>query len=55
MRFSQTSVGKPSVIRFAAEATRAGCTRASCVDTLPDSPKTAKLLLAPKRRLAQMP
>ena len=45
MRFSQSSVGKPAVIRFAAEASRAGCTRLSCVDTLPDSPKTAKLLL----------
>lgn len=45
MRFSQSVVGKPSVVQFAAEATRAGCVRVSCVDTLPDAPKTAKLTL----------
>jgi hypothetical protein len=45
LRFSQSSVAKPSVIQFAAEATRAGCTKASCVDTLPDAPKTATLVL----------
>lgn len=45
VRFSQSAIGRPSVIRFAAEATRAGCIRASCVDTLPDAPKTAKLTL----------
>lgn len=45
MRFSQSSIGKPAVITFAAEATRAGCARLSCVDTLPDAPKTAKLVL----------
>ncbi len=44
-RFSQTSVGRPPVIRFAAESTRAGCPRVSCVDTLPDAPRTAKLTL----------
>ncbi len=45
VRFSQSAVGKPSAIRFAAEATRAGCVRASCVDTLPNAPKTSKLTL----------
>jgi hypothetical protein len=45
VRFSQSAVGKPPEIRFAAEATRAGCIRASCVDTLPDAPQTAKLTL----------
>lgn len=45
VRFSQTSVGRPSVIRFAAESTRAGCPRLSCVDTLPNAPGTSKLLL----------
>jgi len=45
MRFSQRAIGGPSIIRFAAEATRAGCIRASCVDTLPDAPKTSKLTL----------
>ncbi len=45
LRFSQSSVGKPPVIKFAAEATRAGCTKSGCVDTLPDAPQTAKLVL----------
>ncbi len=45
IRFSQRVIGGPSVIRFAAEATRAGCIRAGCVDTLPDAPKTQKLTL----------
>lgn len=45
MRFSQSSIAKPPVIEFAAEATRAGCTKAACVDTLPDAPSTAKLVL----------
>ena len=33
------------VIQFAAEATRAGCVRLGCVDTLPDAPATKKLIL----------
>jgi hypothetical protein len=41
IRFSQTAVGKPKTIRFAAEATKPGCARVSCVDTAPDAPKTA--------------
>jgi hypothetical protein len=41
LRFSQTSVGRPKTIRFAAEATKPGCARVSCVDTAPDAPKTA--------------
>ncbi len=45
LRFSQSAVGKPSVVQFAAEATRAGCVKAGCVDTLPNAPKTAKLVL----------
>jgi hypothetical protein len=45
MRFSQSSVGKPALIHFAGEATKAGCVRTSCVDTVPDAPGTAKLLL----------
>jgi hypothetical protein len=40
IRFSQKSVGRPATIRFAAEATKPGCTRVSCVDTAPDAPKT---------------
>jgi hypothetical protein len=45
LRFSQTSVGNPRLIRFAAEATRPGCARVSCVDTAPDAPKTATFRL----------
>jgi len=41
LRFSQSAVGKPTTIRFAAEATKPGCARVSCVDTAPDAPKTA--------------
>jgi hypothetical protein len=41
MRFSQTAVGKPKTITFAAEATKPGCARVSCVDTAPDDAKTA--------------
>jgi hypothetical protein len=41
LRFSQTAVGKPGTISFAAEATKPGCTRVSCVDTAPEAPKTA--------------
>lgn len=45
LRFSQSSVGKPSSIQFLAEATRQGCIRASCVDTLPNAPETKQLTL----------
>jgi hypothetical protein len=45
IRFSQSSVGKPKTIRFAAEATKPGCARVSCVDTAPDAPKTATFRL----------
>jgi hypothetical protein len=45
LRFSQSAVGRPKTIRFAAEATKPGCTRVSCVDTAPDAPKTATFKL----------
>jgi hypothetical protein len=45
LRFSQTAIGKPKTIRFAAEATKPGCARVSCVDTAPDAPKTATFRL----------
>jgi hypothetical protein len=45
VRFSQSAVGRPKTIRFAAEATKPGCTRVSCVDTAPDAPKTATFKL----------
>jgi hypothetical protein len=45
LRFSRTSVGNPRTIRFAAEATKPGCARVSCVDTAPNAPGTATLRL----------
>lgn len=46
LKFGRTAVGDPQKsIRFAAEATKPGCTRISCVDTVPDAPKTATLKL----------
>jgi len=45
VRFSQTSIGHPARVRFAGEATRPGCPRVSCVDTAPNSPRTATLRL----------
>jgi len=44
-RFSQTAVGRPARIRFAAEATAPGCARPVCVDTAPNAPATATLTL----------
>ena len=41
LRFSQSAIGRPARIRFAAEATKPGCARVSCVDTAPDAPQTA--------------
>jgi hypothetical protein len=45
LRFSQTAIGKPATLYVAAEATRPGCTRGSCVDLAPDAPKTLTLKL----------
>lgn len=36
LRFTQTSIGRPQRFRFAVEATRPGCVRVRCIDTLPD-------------------
>jgi len=36
IRFTQSSLGRPQRIRFAAESTRPGCERSSCIDTAPD-------------------
>jgi hypothetical protein len=41
LRFSQTAIGRPARIRFAAEVTKPGCARVSCVDTAPDAPQAA--------------
>jgi hypothetical protein len=45
LRFSQTAIGRPEKLTFAAETTRAGCPRVSCIDTAPDAPKTLELVL----------
>jgi hypothetical protein len=45
LRFSQTAIGKPATLYVAAETTRAGCPRGSCIDLAPDAPKTLKLAL----------
>jgi len=45
LRFSQTAIGKPATLYVAAEATRPGCTRGSCVDLAPDAPKALTLKL----------
>lgn len=36
IRFTQSSLGRPARIRFAAESTRPGCARPSCIDLAPD-------------------
>ncbi len=37
LRMSQSSLGRPELVRFAVEATRPGCVRVSCIDELPES------------------
>jgi len=44
-RFSQSAIGRPVRVRFAAEATPPGCPRAACVDTAPNAPAVATLTL----------
>jgi hypothetical protein len=44
-RFSQTAIGRPARVRFAAEATAPGCARPACVDTAPNAPTVATLEL----------
>jgi hypothetical protein len=36
VRFSQSSLGRPELVRFAVESTRPGCERVSCIDSAPD-------------------
>lgn len=36
LRISQSSLGRPKLIRFAVESTRPGCERVSCTDEAPD-------------------
>jgi hypothetical protein len=45
LRFGQSAIGRPKVVRFAVEARPAGCNRLDCVDTAPDAPKSARLAL----------
>jgi hypothetical protein len=45
IRFAQSTIGRPSTLRFAAESTKAGCTRTSCTDTAPNAPSTRRLVL----------
>jgi hypothetical protein len=45
LRFSQTAIGRPKTLYVAAEATRPGCTRGSCIDLAPDAPGTLTLKL----------
>jgi hypothetical protein len=42
-RFSQSAIGRPARVRFAAEATAPGCDRPACVDTAPNAPTAATL------------
>jgi hypothetical protein len=44
-RFSQSAIGRPDRVRFAAEATAPGCTGPACVDTAPNAPAVATLEL----------
>jgi hypothetical protein len=44
-RFSQTAIGRPATVRFAAEATPPGCGRLACADTAPNAPTVATLTL----------
>jgi hypothetical protein len=44
-RFSQSAIGRPARVRFAAEATAPGCARPACVDTAPNAPTVATLQL----------
>jgi hypothetical protein len=46
LRFSQTAIGGPKTLHVAAEATRPGCTRGSCIDLAPDAPDALTLDLS---------
>jgi hypothetical protein len=45
IRFTQSSIGRPKSLRFAAESTRPGCVAVSCIDVAPDggAPQLLKL------------
>lgn len=50
IRFAQSAIGRPVSLRFAAETTRAGCPRTTCVDTAPNAPATRRLVLRKRSR-----
>ena len=45
IRFGQSLVGRPAVIKFAGETVAAGCDRVTCTDVAPDNGKTARFRL----------
>jgi hypothetical protein len=45
VRFAQSAIGRPSVLRFGVEVRSAGCSRLDCVDTAPDAPRSARLAI----------
>jgi hypothetical protein len=45
VRFAQSAIGRPALLYVAAEATRPGCLRGSCIDLAPDAPQTLQLQL----------
>jgi hypothetical protein len=45
LRFGQTTVGRPDLIRFAGESIAAGCSRAACTDVAPEDGKAATFRL----------
>lgn len=42
LRISQTVIGRPALVTFQGETTRAGCKRVSCIDTAPDGAKVRR-------------
>jgi hypothetical protein len=49
LRFSQSAIGSPVKLAIAAESTRPGCPRTSCIDTAPDAPGTLAFTLKAAR------
>jgi hypothetical protein len=45
LRFSQSVVGRPALLTFSGEASKAGCARVSCIDTAPDGRKVRRFRL----------
>jgi hypothetical protein len=45
VRIAQSSLGRPALIRFAAESTSAGCERPACVDTAPGAGAVRRMRL----------